>query len=151
MDLGGTKIAAGLVGTDGRIRHSVSAPTPALQGPGAVLDAVASAVAELTGDDVRAVGVGGAGAIDARTGTVLSATDALPGWTGTRLTAELRQRTGLPVAVDNDVRAHALGEAWQGGAAGRSPVLFLAVGTGVGAALLVDGAPQRGARSVAGH
>ncbi|MEO3764316.1 ROK family protein [Streptomyces sp. B8F3] len=153
LDIGGTKTAAALVDGDGRLLHRRTAPTPAAAGPAAVLDAAADAVAELAaaGGPYAAVGVGSAGVIDAAAGTVLSATAALPGWAGTALRDELGRRLGVPVAVDNDVHAHARGETWRGAAAGRAHVLLVAAGTGIGGSLILGGRPHRGARSAAGH
>ncbi|AZM49903.1 glucokinase [Streptomyces sp. WAC 06738] len=153
LDIGGTKTAAALVDQDGRLLHRRTAPTPAAAGPAAVLDAAAAAVAELAaaGGPYAAVGVGSAGVIDAAAGTVLSATAALPGWAGTALRDALGRRLGVPVAVGNDVHAHALGETWRGAAAGRTHVLLVAAGTGIGGSLILGGRPLRGARSAAGH
>ena len=83
------------------------------------------------------VGVGSAGVIDAGRGVVISATDAILGWTGTALTAGLARRLGLPRGrpAVNDVHAHALGEAWHGAAAGTASSLMVAFGTGVGGQL----------------
>ncbi|WBB61642.1 ROK family protein [Streptomyces sp. WMMC500] len=153
LDIGGTKTAAALVDGEGRLLRRRTAPTPAAAGPGAVLDAAAAAVAELAaaGGPYAAVGVGSAGVIDAAAGTVLSATAALPGWAGTALRDELGRRLGVPVAVDNDVHAHALGETWRGAAAGRTHVLLVAAGTGIGGSLILGGRVHRGAHSAAGH
>lgn len=158
VDIGGTKTAVGLVTEGGRLLHRLTAATPAAEGPTAVLDTAVGLLGELdeqTGgqSDARpvAVGVGSAGVIDPRTGRVTAATDALRDWAGTPLRAELTRRLGLPVAVDNDVHAHALGEAWQGAARGRRDVLLVAVGTGVGGSLLLDGRVHHGAHQVAGH
>lgn len=150
VDVGGTKIAAGAVGADGTLlrRHTVA--TPAADGPAAVLDAVATAVRAL-GVPIVAAGVGSAGVIDAGSGMVLSATGALPGWAGTDLRGELGARLGVPVAVDNDVHAHAVGETWRGAAAGLHTVLLVAVGTGVGGSLVLGGRVHHGAHAVAGH
>ncbi|WP_435818769.1 ROK family protein [Kitasatospora cineracea] len=150
MDIGGTKTSAALVGPDGAVGPVVTVPTPAAEGPAAVLAAVAGAVRALGGAPV-AVGVGSAGVIDPVRGRVVSATDAMPGWAGTELRSGLEQLLGLPVAVDNDVHAHALGEAWTGAARGARCVLLVAVGTGVGGSLLIDGRVHHGARQVAGH
>ncbi|MFB6889794.1 ROK family protein [Kitasatospora sp. NPDC056327] len=150
VDIGGTKISAGLVTGDGTLERIVTVPTPAAEGPAAVLAAAAGAVRGLD-HDVLAVGIGSAGVIDPVGGLVRSATDALPGWAGTDLRGGLRDHLGVPVAVDNDVHAHALGEAWTGAAAGRRTVLLVAVGTGVGGSLLVDGRVHHGARAAAGH
>ncbi|MFC9330058.1 ROK family protein [Kitasatospora sp. NPDC057015] len=150
LDIGGTKISAGLVGADGWLGRVVTVPTPAAQGPAAVIEAAAAAVRALDGRPV-AVGVGSAGVIDPAGGYVLSATDALPGWAGTDLRGALRGLLGVPVAVDNDVHAHALGESWTGAAAGRRSVLLVAVGTGVGGSLVLDGRIHHGAHAAAGH
>ncbi|MFC9560527.1 ROK family protein [Agromyces sp. NPDC056965] len=156
VDLGGTKIAAGLVGAGGVVLDRASAPTPAAQGPGAVLDTVVDLVRSLlerTGGDVvvSGCGVGSAGVIDAVSGAVSSATDSLPGWSGTRVRDVLTAALAMPVAVVNDVHAHALGEALHGAGAGSPTVLMVAAGTGVGGALVIDGRVQSGRRGVSGH
>lgn len=152
VDLGGTKTAAALVHEDGRTGDRVAAPTPASQGPRAVLDRVAELVTLVAGDtEIGGVGVGTAGIVNA--GRVISATDTFADWVGTDLVAGLKQR--LPRAarvwVCNDVDAHALGEAWQGAARGHDSVLMVAVGTGVGGALLTQGRLWQGARGAAGE
>ena len=157
IDLGGTKIAAGLVDASGTVLATASAPTPATAGARAVLDAVAALVAELSATEAAAnlhligLGLGAAGVIDPGTARVLSATDTIARWAGTDLAAELYTRTNLPVRAVNDVHAHGLGEAWCGAAAGRANVLLLAVGTGVGGSHLLHGVPQTGAHHVGGH
>lgn len=157
IDLGGTKIAAGLIAADGAVLASASAPTPATQGAQAVLDAVAALVTELSAApaakdvDIAGLGLGAAGVIDAGTARVLSATDTILHWAGTDLAAELLARTGLQVRAVNDVHAHGLGEAWRGAAAGSSNALLLAVGTGIGGSHLLAGIPQTGAHHVGGH
>ncbi|MFE0464659.1 ROK family protein, partial [Kitasatospora sp. NPDC058965] len=90
VDIGGTKISAALVGRDGVLGRTVTVPTPAAEGPAAVLAAAAGAVRRL-GGGVAAVGVGSAGVIDPDTGVVRSATDALPGWAGTDLRGGLAE------------------------------------------------------------
>ncbi|MEU8882083.1 ROK family protein [Streptomyces hydrogenans] len=150
IDIGGTKTAAGLVDADGTVLARHRLPTPAADGPAAVVAAAVRAVREL-GEPVAAVGVGSAGVVDPVAGRIVSATDALPGWAGTELRRELEEALGVPVAVENDVHAHALGEAWRGAAAGHRHVLLVAVGTGIGGSLLIDGRVHHGARSVAGH
>ncbi|MET7963654.1 ROK family protein [Micromonospora zamorensis] len=155
LDIGGTKTAAALVTRQGEVVDRATAPTPGRAGATAILDTAADLVdrlrARATGTSVRAVGVGSAGVIDHRTGLVLSATDALAGWAGTDLRRRLRELLDLPVAVINDVHAHALGETRHGVAAGRRTTLFLAVGTGIGASFVIDGTVLAGAHSAAGH
>lgn len=152
VDLGGTKIAAALVDADGAHGEVLTAPTPAADGPEAVLDAVGALVAALTSEAPAAVGVGTAGVVDVARGTIVSATDVMPGWPGTDVAEGLRRRTGAAVVhVENDVDAHAAGEAWLGAAAGAASALVVAVGTGVGAAIVLDGVVLRGAHHVAGE
>ncbi|WP_433385592.1 ROK family protein [Micromonospora sp. KLBMP9576] len=155
LDIGGTKTTAALVTRRGVVLDRVTAPTPGRAGATAVLDTAADLVRQLraraAGTRVRALGVGSAGVVDSRTGRVLSATDVLTGWAGTDLTGRLRQLLGLPVAVVNDVHAHALGEARHGAATGHDTVLYVAVGTGVGASFVAGDRVLAGAHSAAGH
>lgn len=158
VDLGGTKIAVAAVDRAGTCGPVLVRPTPATQGPDAVLGAVAEAVEEVRGStassgacEVRAVGVGAAGVIDEASRTVLSATDAIAGWVGTSIGTRLEQAVGVPVAVDNDVNAHATGEVWLGAGRGASRVVMVTVGTGVGGAVVLDGRPLHGAHHVAGE
>lgn len=157
VDLGGTKIAVAVVAPDGSFGQVVTAPTPALAGGEAVLDAVAALVAQATEgfDDVAGVGVGTAGVVDSAAGRIISATDTFAAWVGTDVAAGLRARFGWdairPVEVRNDVDAHALGEAWLGAGRGRSSMVMVAVGTGVGGAVVLDGRLWTGAHHVAGE
>ncbi|SIO87258.1 ROK family protein [Nocardiopsis sp. JB363] len=152
LDIGGTKTAAATVTADGAVLTRAKRPTPAARGARAVLDNAVELAREVgVGHEVVGVGVGSAGVVDPDTGLVRSATDALPGWAGTDLRGHLTTELGAPVAVANDVHAHALGEYLWGAARGGSTVLLVAVGTGVGGALLCEGRIHSGARAAAGH
>jgi glucokinase len=160
VDLGGTKTAAGVVSGDGEVLFSETVPTLNRDGGDAILDATAALVSSLDsraqaeGLEISGVGVGSAGVIDAVRGVVVSATDAIPGWAGTELTAGLAARLGLaPEAVQavNDVHAHALGESWTGSAAGTASSLLVAFGTGVGGSFVLAGHPVLGHRYAGGH
>jgi glucokinase len=157
LDLGGTKIAGAIVDAEGAISSRQTVATPAQAGPGAVLEATAMLVASLQNEAERqnlaigAVGIGAAGIIDSSRGVVVSATDAIRGWAGTPLTAELTERTGLPSTAINDVHAHALGESWLGAGANADTVLFIGMGTGVGGGYVVRGECLQGATHTAGH
>ncbi|MFB9718290.1 ROK family protein [Planobispora longispora] len=158
VDIGGTKTSAGLVDPSGGLLAVRTRPTPATRGAAEVVRTAAELVRELAelavpggAGAVTAVGVASAGVIDSGRGVVVSATGAIAGWAGTDLRGELSRELGLPVAVDNDVHAHLLGEQWRGAAAGRRDVLLVAAGTGIGASLLLGGRVRHGARSVAGH
>lgn len=150
IDIGGTKIAAAVVLADGAVRHRVERPTPAREGAEAILDAAAAAGAESAaqaGVAPVAYGVGSAGAFDEQ-GVVVSSTDHLAGWCGTDVAAGLTRRLGAPAMVVNDVHAAALGERAAGAVPDR--FLFVAVGTGIGGAVVSDGRVLRGASGMAG-
>lgn len=145
IDIGGTKIAAGLVSPDGRVVRRAETLTP--QGPGAILDSAARLAAALL-TDTGAVGVGTAGTVDPRDGSIRYATDSIPGWAGTPVAAGLTARLSRRVLVDNDVNAAALGEAWAGG---YRDLLLVAAGTGLGGGMVRDGRIERGSRGGAGE
>lgn len=161
VDIGGTKTAAALAGRDDVPMFATTAPTPALAGPAAVvatvIDLAEQLLAEAGDVRLRGVGIGTAGVVDAATGSIVSSTDTFTDWPGTPL-ADL-VRAGLaahlngdaPVAVQNDVDAHAAGEFIHGAAAGARSALIVAVGTGVGSGLILDGRAVRGAHHVAGE
>ncbi|QKD80000.1 ROK family protein [Actinomyces marmotae] len=171
LDLGGTKMAAALVGADGRLLGPISSvPTPAHEGPDAMLDAIAGLVMKVvrTGGAgaegasggsaaIGAVGIGTAGVVDVERGEIVSATDAITDWTGTRVARGVQARLEaeglgrLPIHVENDVDAYAAGEAWLGAGRATRCALMVAVGTGVGGSVLLDGVPLRGAHHVAGE
>ncbi|MCS3428997.1 ROK family protein [Leucobacter aridicollis] len=157
VDIGGTKIAAGIVGRDLAVRGHARVATPARDGSAAIVAVVAELVTTVLAGEPGlrplAVGIGTAGTVDVRAGRIVAATDTLRGWAGTDLAAEvnlaLASVGGPPVVVQNDVDAHAWGEAARGAAAGYSSALVVAVGTGIGAGILIDTAtgqtPLRGA------
>ncbi|MFD7310312.1 ROK family protein [Promicromonospora sp. NPDC059942] len=146
VDIGGTKIKAAVVTPDGEVLASATAPTPS--GGAAMLDVAADLVARATasaGVPVAAVGVGAAGVVDPVTGEVLAASDSFVDWVGTNLRSGLAARTGLPVTVANDVDSFLVGEATWGAVRGVRSAAGIALGTGVGGALWLDGTLYRGA------
>lgn len=152
LDIGGTKIAAGLVNADGEITGLASAATPTEGGRSAIVAGVLELAREVCrGAVIGAIGVGTAGVVDPRTQIISSATEVLPGWQGADLGAPLRDALGVPVTVINDVHAHGLGEANFGAGRGRDSVLVVAVGTGIGGAMVIDGRLMVGETGAAGH
>ena len=155
VDLGGTKTTVGLVDRTGAVRgDSQTSPTPAKQGPEAVLDTVARIAAPLIASapgSVIGVGVGAAGVIDSARGVVVSSTDAFRNWPGTDIRRGLAHRLGLPVVVTNDVTAHATGESWRGAGRGAAVMLMITVGTGVGAGIAIDGRVLTGRHHMSGE
>lgn len=152
IDIGGTKVAAGLVDGGGRLLHHLQVPTPAQDGPEAILAAVlvaARAVLGATDRPVLSCGVATAGTVDA-TGRILTATALLRDWAGADVGGYLRNALEVPVTVRNDVHAAGLAEARVGAARGARTALVIAIGTGIGGALLVNGAVENGRTGTAG-
>ncbi len=151
IDIGGTKIAAGLVTPEGRVLKASRVPTP-LTGGSAILDAALTLAREVAGaDTLVAIGIGTGGQVNAARGVVVSATELLPGWAGTDVAGAFEGAFGLPCFVDNDVNALAVGEARLGAGRGKASVLFLALGTGVGGAWVRDGQVHHGASWTGGE
>ena len=104
---------------------------------------------------IKGIGVGAGGQIDSENGLVYSATDVLPGWMGTKISEAFESTYKLPTKVDNDVNALALGECRFGAAADlskkKSTIVFLALGTGVGGALVSRGVIHHGAHFSGGE
>jgi predicted NBD/HSP70 family sugar kinase/biotin operon repressor len=121
----------------------------------ASLDAAAELVDAVLADagvsrtDVVGIGMGLPGPIDLETGTV--GESILPGWSGIRAGAELARRLGLPVELDNDANLGALGERSYGAARGLDDVVYVRIGSGIGAGLVLGGRLYRGAAGLAGE
>jgi glucokinase len=147
IDVGGTKIAAGVVGTDGRIGARTHRDTPA----GSVDEtakAICDAAAELVADhEVEAVGIGAAGFVSSDRSTVLFAPNLA--WRDEPLGARVADVLKLPVVVENDANAAAWGEFAFGAAKDAEHMVCLTVGTGIGGGVVIDGELLRGAHGVA--
>lgn len=141
VDLGGTKIRAGLVTRDGRILGSVAHPTPTTS-QGALLDALEVAVRELLSPDIAAVGFGVPSRFDRRTGLALGAVN-IP-LRDIQFSAEMERRLGMPVGADNDGNVAALAEFTFGAGRGARDLVMLTLGTGVGGGVVIDGRLYRG-------
>ena len=147
VDIGGTKIAAGLVSEDGKIVESARHETPATE-PTEIAPMVAELVERLRGDrEIVGVGIGAAGFIDAARQTVLFAPNI--DWVDEPLAAQVRQRVGLPVIVENDANAAAWGEFRFGAGEDTDDLLLVTVGTGIGGGIVHDGQLFRGGFGVA--
>lgn len=153
-DVGGTKIAVSLVNTDGRILASQRWPTSTANSE-ATLDSIAKAVTEFTIDnqlDLKnfpALGFGIPGLVDADNGIGLASVNL--GWENVKVRHGLEKRLGVPCRIDNDVRTGALGEARFGVARGLNNLVYLNIGTGISAVILLDGKFFLGVRGLAGE
>lgn len=151
VDIGGTKVAAGVVTSDGSVVEQVRRDTPHRStSPNVVEDAIVDAVTELVGrHDVRAVGIGAAGFVDAARARILFAPHL--SWRDEPLREVMTARLALPVVVENDANAAVWAE-WRFGAGrGESHLVCVNLGTGIGGGILVDGELQRGRFGVAGE
>lgn len=154
IDIGGTKVAGGLVARDGTILCRARRDTPArTTSPRLVEDVIADVVAELleAGDRERvsAIGIGAAGFVDADRATVVFAPHL--SWRDEPLRDQLHARLPLPVLVDNDANAAAWAEHRFGAAVDESHLVMVTLGTGIGGAILTDGSLQRGRYGIAGE
>jgi glucokinase len=156
IDIGGTKMAVGLVDAEGQVLEHERTPTP----PGADADQLFAAldgvIDVVTGrgrahgiDPPIACGVGTGGPMTANGETVSPLN--IGGWRGFPLRSRLAERTGLATFVDNDAKALALGEGWKGAAAGHRDYVAMVVSTGVGGGIVLDGRLLDGAAGNAGH
>jgi len=148
VDVGGTKLAAARVEDDGTVHARASRPTPNGDGE-SVFAALLEAVGEVRGGDEVACGVGSGGPMTAGGETVSPLN--IPGWRAFPLRPRLAAELGLPVHVDNDAKALALGEGWIGAAAGERDFIAVVVSTGVGGGIVLDGRLLDGADGNAGH
>ena len=149
VDIGGTKIAAGVVTPSGEILHTVTSPTPGRQDH--VVQYILAIIKDLQDryPHVAAVGVGAAGMVDWPSGHIRWAPN--NSYCDLPLQQLLAEGSGLPAVVENDASAAAWAEATVGAGAGLGNVIALTIGTGIGAGIIVNGELQRGETGIAGE
>jgi glucokinase len=136
VDLGGTKILAGVIDADGRVHETLERPTVTTS-QAALLDELADVVLALPQDGVRAVGFGIPSRIDQRDGVVLSAVN-IP-LRDTPFRMEMERRLDLPISMENDASSAAYAEFVHGAGRGADNLIMLTLGTGVGGGVVADG------------
>jgi glucokinase len=149
IDMGGTKIAVGLVDRSGTIHAQRTAPTASMATPEAGLSAISAmlhSMVDETGATLEGIGIGCTGPVYPLTGTV-GWVEFLPGWEGANLVAPLENAFGVPAALENDADAAALGEWVWGAGQGTQTFMLVTVGTGIGAGLISGGRLYRGVDS----
>ena len=147
IDVGGTKIAGGVVDEDGTVVEQLRVESPATDVE-AIEDAIAGLVAELASrHEITGVGVGAAGYVDRSRASILFAPNLA--WRDVDLKAELEARVEVPVVIENDANAAAWGEFRFGAGHDVDDLLLVTLGTGVGGGLVVDGELYRGGFGVA--
>jgi glucokinase len=149
VDVGGTKVAAGVVDPAGRVVEKVKRLTPAAS-PAGTEQVIVEVVTDLLGrHEVSAIGIGAAGFVDESRSTVMFAPNLA--WRDEPVKKQVEERLGRSVLVENDANAAAWAEAKFGAARGHEQVVLIAVGTGIGAGLLLDGRLYRGRWGAAGE
>jgi glucokinase len=146
VDIGGTKIAVGMVDDDGRVLARLDTPTSADLGYAKALDRTADLlrqVAHTTGAEITGVGIGSTGPVDPFTGEI-GDVNFLPGWQGSKIVEDLNRLFRVSVAMENDADAAALGEAGWGAGKNRARLIYITVGTGIGGGIILDGKLYRG-------
>lgn len=136
VDIGGTKIRFGVIDSAGNVLFDEKIPTKFPLYP--YLEEQVLRILKLR-PEIEAIGIGTHGFVDPDKGEVIFATEALPGWTGTKVKAQLEQATGKRVEVENDANCAALAEAKFGAAADYSRIVCLTLGTGLGGGIIWDG------------
>jgi glucokinase len=147
-DLGGTHLRAATVDRQGQIQFRFKQNTPQGSDPGAIVDAIVSAVRECEqqsadAGQISAVSIVVPGTVNVEEGAVVKAPN-LPCLDGFRLAAALTEQLGLPAIVENDANAAAVGEMWRGAAIGCKTIICVTLGTGVGGGIILDGKLWRG-------
>ena len=160
VDLGGTNIVVGAMPEDGSRQLAVRQnSTHAEQGAEAVADRIAAMVRDVIAqvttsenaraDDFLGIGVGAPGPLDRERGMVVVAPNL--GWRDFPLRDSIADRTGLPVALDNDANCATIGEWWKGAAQGARNVVGITIGTGIGGGIIMNGVLYHGSSDVAGE
>jgi glucokinase len=155
VDLGATKIAAGLVDPDNEVVKTVQVETRPEAGATAVVERIAECISALqtalpSGESLAALGICCPGPLDHVSGVVFDPPN-LTGWQNVPLRQMLADRLGLPITLEHDAKAAALGEYYYGAGRGERSMVYIVVGTGVGAAIIIDGHLYRGMHNTAGE
>jgi predicted NBD/HSP70 family sugar kinase len=162
VDLGASNLRFARADLRGRIQAVAAEPLRAERGPAGVVAQIKAGIARLEGtragrrasvertSRLAAVAVGVPSAVDPKTGRVSLANN-LPGWRDVDLGGALEKELGVPVVVENDANLAAIGEHWRGVARGVANFVFVALGTGIGAGIFIDGELHRGRTGNAGE
>lgn len=149
IDIGGTKVAGGVVDSQGQVLATARRRTPS-HDPGNIVDVVVEVVRQLRVEHpVVAVGIGAAGFVDVERANVVFSPNLA--WRRTPLRAEIAARVDLPVVIENDANAAAWGEFRFGAGEVQPDVVVLTIGTGIGGGLILNGALHRGRFGMAGE
>lgn len=146
IDLGGTKIAAGMVDDNGRVRSRAQCPTDAERGykeAFARIEQMLRVTSQAADDKITGIGIGSTGPVDPFTGE-FGEVDFFPSWRGENLVHDLSRAFQVSAAMENDADAAALAEAGWGAGRSKKRLIYITVGTGIGGGIILDGHLYRG-------
>jgi glucokinase len=146
VDIGGTKIALGMIDDVGSVRARRETPTNPERGYAHALDQITEwlrEAARVAGSAISGIGIGSTGPVHPLTGE-FGNVNFFPAWEGENPVRDLAARFQVPVAIENDADAAALGEARWGSGKDRTRLIYVTIGTGIGVGVLLDGELYRG-------
>src|SRR5579875_1850876 len=149
IDLGGTSVRGAAFGMDGRRSETIKLPTDT-RSRQSVLDQLEDLVERLSASSAAAHAIAVGAPSYVQDGVVIDAPN-LPNWRNVPLQQHLEDRFGFPVSIENDVDLAAVGETFHGAGKGLSDVALVAIGTGIGAGIVIDGKLVRGKAGTAGE
>ncbi len=156
IDIGGTKLAVGIVEISGNILARGQVPTLAAEGPERVLNRLIQlaedvlAAPRVSSDRIQRIGIGCAGPVDRQAGLILNPPN-LPGGVRVSLVERIDKALGRPAVLENDANAAALGEFRYGAGRGASSLVYMTVSTGIGSGIVLDGKIWHGVKDGAGE
>ena len=154
VDLGGTNLRVAAVDSNGKMLQRESATACFDKGPQFVMNSIVEIVERMhtrcAGHELRGVGIGVPGFIDMDLGVIVGSAN-LPGFQGLPVRDEIQQRLGIPILLENDANAAALGEMWIGAGKNVKDLILLTLGTGIGGGIVIDGKVMHGAHGMAGE
>lgn len=151
VDVGGTKIYTGLISPAGKILRTTRTLTYADRGKKAVINTILESVADVWSEDVTGIGIGIAGSVDHANGKYLRGPNFSSSFRNIPLARDVQKVFKVPTVIDNDVHCFALGEAMFGRGKGKSTVVGMTLGTGIGGGIVLDGRLLRGRNNTAGE
>ncbi len=150
IDLGGTKILAGLVSSSRLLGEPLRVPTP--KGPDNIIQTLLDIVEKFQKESlVLGVGISTAGVVEPKSGEIIGSTGNLPGWSGTKLKHIIQDKTALRTVVENDANSAAYGECHASGLSHKTCVVMVTLGTGIGGGIVLNGRLYRGAHFAGGE
>lgn len=150
VDVGGTKVAAGLVNECAQVQTSCVLPTRAQEGYNTSIAQVFAAIDKCLTPEVTAIGICAPGPLNPKTGLVINPPN-LPGWMDIPLSRMMFERYGIPCVLENDANAAGFAEVRFGAAKGLSNVVYATLGTGVGTGIILGGKIYHGRNGAAGE